>query len=368
MILYIMTVLPKKSYYQPTHKPKRMNPILIILTILLFIATSISLAQMALWPVQYGIGAGLIASVILLALWRLLNTDIKRVIEIMSLCVLLITSVIISWQALAPLLGHQTIRIQESIPVLLTTVAIYILYLLLNRHDIYSRPISVADKLAALFSGPPITLTFVMAITITTYILIAIQYVGLNNPDLQILAIKFLDRGIIPPLTVFLFCWGLLMITNKTYILWSEHSWLNKKANKDKSVLMQTYYQTLQDTGNVAADTYLDLVWKKSADFYIIPRYINWAIPILGFIGTVLGISLAADGIQRIINTQQNIGQLSSELGQAIAPLGIAFDTTLIALSLSVFLMLLQTILHKWEDNLLMDYEAQIRNMPLNNL
>ena len=109
------------------------------------------------------------------------------------------------------------------------------------------------------------------------------------------------------------------------------------------------------------------MLWKKSADFYIVPRYINWAIPILGFIGTVLGISLAADGIQSIIGSNQNFSQLSTNLGQAISPLGIAFDTTLIALSLSVLLMLFQTVLQKWEDNLLIDYENKIRSLPLHN-
>ena len=98
------------------------------------------------------------------------------------------------------------------------------------------------------------------------------------------------------------------------------------------------------------------------------PRYINWAIPILGFIGTVLGISLAAEGIQRIIGKHQGLTQLSNDLGQAITPLGIAFDTTLVALSLSVILTLVQTMLQRWEDHLLLDYENNIRKMPLSNL
>jgi len=95
----------------------------------------------------------------------------------------------------------------------------------------------------------------------------------------------------------------------------------------------------------------------------VVPRYINWAIPILGFIGTVLGISLAADGIQTIIGSRGSLSDLSSELGKAIAPLGIAFDTTLIALSLSVFLTLLQTALQRFEDNVLVDCEARLRTI-----
>ena len=121
-------------------------------------------------------------------------------------------------------------------------------------------------------------------------------------------------------------------------------------------------YQAAPDNSEGQAAPYLDMLWKKSAEFYIIPRYINWAIPILGFIGTVLGISLAAEGIQRIISSSQGLGQLSTELGAAITPLGIAFDTTLIALSLSVVLVLLQTTLQRWEDGILIEYENRIRS------
>ena len=51
------------------------------------------------------------------------------------------------------------------------------------------------------------------------------------------------------------------------------------------------------------------------------------------------------------------LSDLSGELGEAIAPLGIAFDTTLIALSLSVVLTFLQVGLQRREDNILGDFE-----------
>lgn len=347
-----------------------MNLILSVVSTVLFTVVGGSLAYLAVWPIGLGAAAGLALGLLPPALRAIRpQTQIIRSMEMLSIFLLVVISIVVSWHALIPLLNEDPVQIEKTLPALITTIPLYVLYLLLNRNDATRREVSMSDKLAALFSGPPLTLTFVMSVTIATYTLLLFHYLGLNHPNLDFLAVKFLQRGIIPPLTVFLFCWGLLMIINKTYILWRERKMLNGDGPMEKkSILLQTYYRSLQDTGAATPDSYLDLLWKKSADFYIIPRYINWAIPILGFIGTVLGISLAADGIQNIINTQSNISQLSSELGQAIAPLGIAFDTTLIALSLSVVLMLIQTALQRWEDNLLVDYENRIRSMPLSNL
>jgi len=93
--------------------------------------------------------------------------------------------------------------------------------------------------------------------------------------------------------------------------------------------------------------------------FFTLPRYINWAIPILGFLGTVLGISLASESIAEIIKS--NDSGFSGALGEAFAPLGIAFDTTLISLTLSVVLMLLQSLLQRWQERRLHELEQELR-------
>lgn len=337
-----------------------------LIATLLFALTGASIAYLLVLPIVYGIVAGLSLMALVFASRIMFQSSLGATIENAALMILLIVSIAISWKALTPLLNNELVQAEKSIPLLVVTAALYVFYFLLNQTNLAEKETSVQDKLAGFFSGPPLILTAAMSVTITTYVLIAIHYVQLHHVQFANLAEKFLARGIIPPITVFLFCWGLLMIGNKVYILWDEKRSFKKKAASQSSILLQTYFQNLQSTGSTSAENYIDLLWKKSADFYILPRYINWAIPILGFIGTVLGISLAADGIQEIIGTNQNFGQLSANLGQAISPLGIAFDTTLIALSLSVLLMLLQTALQKWEDNLLIDYENRIRNMPLN--
>lgn len=60
-------------------------------------------------------------------------------------------------------------------------------------------------------------------------------------------------------------------------------------------------------------------------------KYTAWAIPSVGFIGTVLGIA-ASLGYANEANTPEGISKVTSMLA-------VAFDTTLIALVLSIFLM-----------------------------
>ena len=108
-------------------------------------------------------------------------------------------------------------------------------------------------------------------------------------------------------------------------------------------------------------DESLRLLWRRYEESYLVPRYISWAVPILGFIGTVLGISLAADGIRRIISSDAGLAGLSSDLSGAIAPLGIAFDTTLIALSLSVLLTGFLALVQRGEERTLAALEWEVR-------
>ena len=60
-----------------------------------------------------------------------------------------------------------------------------------------------------------------------------------------------------------------------------------------------------------------------------------WAMPILGFIGTVLGISLAVGGFSDFLTTNVSIDQVdevTAQLGEVASGLSFAFDTTLLGL------------------------------------
>ena len=310
-----------------------------------------------LWPgLLAGLAIGLLPAALPAGRWH--GVDAARCAELASFALLIAVAAALSARGLLPVLNDAPVRLEAAVPLLLMAPALYATYFALNRTALAERAASVADRLAAALSGPPLLMTLALATTIATGAVLLIHYVGLAHPAWAHLAAKFVARGIIPPLTLVLFFWGLLLLANKTWALWRERRLLARPSERGASVLLRAHGAALA-AGE--ADDFLDLLWKKSADFYVVPRYINWAIPILGFIGTVLGISLAADGIQTIIGSRGSLSDLSSELGKAIAPLGIAFDTTLIALSLSVFLMLLQTALQRFEDNVLVDYESHFR-------
>jgi len=73
---------------------------------------------------------------------------------------------------------------------------------------------------------------------------------------------------------------------------------------------------------------------------YTLLRAFIWAIPILGFIGTVMGISDAVSGLNASIASGGGAGeQLMAGLGTVTSGLAVAFDTTLIALALAILLL-----------------------------
>jgi len=83
----------------------------------------------------------------------------------------------------------------------------------------------------------------------------------------------------------------------------------------------------------------------------VVVRYIGWAIPTFGFIGTVYGLSQAVSELGSVLvdDAASGAGNLNTELARAVAPMAIAFDTTLVALPLGLIVMMLHTISVRWE-------------------
>ena len=81
-------------------------------------------------------------------------------------------------------------------------------------------------------------------------------------------------------------------------------------------------------------------------------RYLTWVIPSIGFVGTVLGISQAL----MIAN--------SGDMKLITATLGVAFDTTLVSLLLSIIIMWYYHNLQKELDLL----HAKIKDYVIENL
>ncbi|HET6883189.1 MAG TPA: MotA/TolQ/ExbB proton channel family protein, partial [Pirellulales bacterium] len=80
-------------------------------------------------------------------------------------------------------------------------------------------------------------------------------------------------------------------------------------------------------------------------------RIIIWAIPILGFLGTVIGITMAIANL--------NPQSLEDSLPEVTGGLGVAFDTTALALGLSMVLMFMQYFVDRIEGRLLSAVDAR---------
>ena len=241
------------------------------------------------------------------------------------------------------------------------------------------------ERIARLLSGPRLLPSFLAACMLTAGFILALEWWAEGTEGARAVTRRFLERGAIPPATVLLFFWGLLLLAGKRWNGWflrrALRHWRSGRneagagpegrpgpelgtetgdAGGGAAASIAASLALLADRGDRLEES-LQLLWRRYEESCLLPRYIGWAVPILGFIGTVLGISLAADGIRRIISSDAGLSSLSSDLGGAIAPLGIAFDTTLIALSLSVVLTLLLSLVQRGEERTLAALEWEVR-------
>lgn len=219
------------------------------------------------------------------------------------------------------------------------------------------------EWLAKFLGGPSLYLTLISALILCSGTLLILEWTEGLFESFATITKRFLDRGIIPPVTMFIFYWGVLLLLSKWwntfFVRMSVNRWdqgvpINDRSNIDRIRNVMNDANTLEDQ--------LRFLWRRHEESYLVPRYITFATPVLGFIGTVLGISLAADGIRLIISSDSGLSGLTSELGSAIAPLGIAFDTTLIALSLSIVLTLLLALVQRGEERTLTVLERLVRD------
>jgi len=86
---------------------------------------------------------------------------------------------------------------------------------------------------------------------------------------------------------------------------------------------------------------------------YSIVKVFIWAIPILGFIGTVLGISNAVGGFSGALDQAQDIEVLKTSLNGVTSGLSVAFDTTLVALVMSLLVSFPVSMIQKREEDFL---------------
>ena len=84
---------------------------------------------------------------------------------------------------------------------------------------------------------------------------------------------------------------------------------------------------------------------------YTVVKGLIWAIPVTGFIGTVLGLSEAVGGFGKVITKGVDIEAMKTSLSGVTSGLAVAFETTLIALVAALLLQLFMTIIMQQEED-----------------
>lgn len=215
------------------------------------------------------------------------------------------------------------------------------------------------------------------AVTLALMMLLVYATPGGNPPRILVLLGGTMPEGIIQGFTYFLFIFGMLelwamnvAITHENdafsaHLLPEKENWvlsqddvnqlkLNmQQLEKSQRFLLTdlikkscTKYRLSKSSSEVLGlvDSQVKIYSSEMDSEQEFIRYTAWAIPSVGFIGTVLGIA-ASLGYANEANTPEGIGKVTSMLA-------VAFDTTLVALVLSIFLMFGIHYVQKRQDSL----------------
>ncbi|MGB0682750.1 MAG: MotA/TolQ/ExbB proton channel family protein [Magnetovibrionaceae bacterium] len=114
----------------------------------------------------------------------------------------------------------------------------------------------------------------------------------------------------------------------------------------------------VQNTSDAVDSSVEALALRQEAETSMI-RYLIWAIPSIGFIGTVRGIGLALS---------QADEALAGNISNMTDSLGVAFNSTLVALLCSILLMFLLHQLQRLQDGVVVDTQAYCEAFLLNRI
>lgn len=110
-----------------------------------------------------------------------------------------------------------------------------------------------------------------------------------------------------------------------------------------RRVILQFQSSRSIDQANVLLNSSLDLLQHEIDLKYNILRYIMWLIPTLGFVGTVVGIALALADASAMPDITDSAA-IKAWVATLTSSLGVAFNTTLLALLMAAVLVFLMHI------------------------
>ncbi|MBQ9787674.1 MAG: MotA/TolQ/ExbB proton channel family protein [Lentisphaeria bacterium] len=197
------------------------------------------------------------------------------------------------------------------------------------------------------------------------------------------------NRSVIPYFTVFLACFSFAILLVKNAKLKVQRKALQvnilpqdtnfaltpvtaremldnmylKVDQPNKFILFDRVERAISNLKNLGSVSAVAECLKNQADnddsclssSYTVLKGFIWAIPVLGFIGTVIGLAEAVGGFGTVVAQGADIEMLKSSLGGVTSGLAIAFETTLIALVLALLVQLYMTFILSKEEIFLSD-------------
>ncbi|MDD9980706.1 MAG: hypothetical protein OXU81_05020, partial [Gammaproteobacteria bacterium] len=144
------------------------------------------------------------------------------------------------------------------------------------------------ERIARLLSGPRLLPAFIAALLLCAGFVLALEWLARSAEEARVVTHRFLERGIIPPITVVLFFWGLLLLLGKRWNGWYLRRALRRWRSGEPGGAAAPVVASLAAlaAGTTRVEESLALLWRRYEESYLLPRYISWAVPILGFIGT----------------------------------------------------------------------------------
>jgi biopolymer transport protein ExbB/TolQ len=232
-------------------------------------------------------------------------------------------------------------------------------------------------------------LSFICAALLTVAFYAFVTLAVKPNGNWQWLSDMFLERGPTQYVTIFLFFWALSILFVKWRKLRFQQRALELAAipnqadfilNPDSAppvlerihtlvdstanfLLLNRIERALSNLKNIGQISDVSDILKTQAEYdeqqvsssYSFVSGFVWAIPVLGFIGTVLGLSVAIGSFSSTLKAGGDMDGIRTSLESVTLGLSTAFETTLVALVCALILQLLITFLQARESEFLDD-------------
>ena len=250
-----------------------------------------------------------------------------------------------------------------------------------NRIDIEKRLALPAGRFTS--AGPVLPILLAVILTVSFYLLLSVF------PWTRITEM-FTARGVIPYTIVLFTAWSLTIVVVKRFKVAVQEKALRLQllplddpgfviTPASSQIILERLHQLVDDPknflltrrihlalanlrniGNIAD---VDKILETQSDSdeavvdssYTVLRGFIWAIPVLGFIGTVLGLSVALGSFGGVLSNAQQMEELRTALHQVTGGLSTAFETTLEGLVGALCVHMAMTALQRREERFLDD-------------